>query len=58
MHPTEDEMTHPTSKIRSPASNIRFVVLAFAVALGAITYLDRVCISITAPYIMRELSLD
>jgi ACS family glucarate transporter-like MFS transporter len=39
-------------------SRVRYTVLAFAVALGAITYLDRVCISITAPHIMRELSLD
>ena len=28
------------SPARSQASNIRFVVLVFAVALGAITYLD------------------
>jgi MFS family permease len=33
-------------------------VLTFGVCLAAITYLDRVCISITAPEIMRELSLS
>jgi MFS family permease len=51
-------MTSPKFGVENTTSKVRFVVLAFAVALGAITYLDRVCISITAPYIMRELSLD
>jgi MFS family permease len=32
-------------------------VLAFAVALAVITYLDRVCISTAAPFITRELGL-
>jgi MFS family permease len=35
----------------------RHKVLALAVCLAFITYLDRVCISVTAPDIMRELSL-
>jgi MFS family permease len=35
----------------------RYKVLALAVCLAFITYLDRVCISVTAPDIMRELSL-
>jgi MFS transporter, ACS family, glucarate transporter len=35
----------------------RHKVLALAVSLAFITYLDRVCISVTAPAIMRELSL-
>ena len=39
-------------------SRVRYKVLAFGVCLAAITYLDRVCISITAPEIMRELSLS
>jgi MFS family permease len=39
-------------------SHVRYKVLAFGVCLAAITYLDRVCISITAPEIMRELSLS
>lgn len=39
-------------------SRIRFRVLAMAVVLAFITYLDRVCISITAPQIMRDLSLS
>ena len=32
-------------------------VLAFAFSLTAITYLDRICISAAAPFIMRDLSL-
>jgi MFS family permease len=39
-------------------SHVRYKVLAFGVCLAAITYLDRVCISITAPEMMRELSLS
>lgn len=37
---------------------IRYRVVAFAVLLAAITYLDRVCISILAPSIQRDLGLD
>lgn len=37
---------------------IRYRVVAFAVALAAITYLDRVCISILAPYIQEDLHLS
>jgi ACS family glucarate transporter-like MFS transporter len=40
------------------ASRARFAVLAFGVALAGVTYLDRVCISVTAKQIMRDLSLD
>ena len=36
---------------------IRYRVVAFTVALAALTYLDRVCISILAPRIMRDLHL-
>ena len=32
-------------------------MVAFAMALAAVTYLDRVCISIVAPSIMRDLNL-
>jgi MFS transporter, ACS family, glucarate transporter len=39
-------------------SGIRYRVLAMCVALAFVTYLDRVCISITAPHIMRELALS
>jgi MFS transporter, ACS family, glucarate transporter len=40
-----------------PASRVRMRVLGFAFALTAITYLDRICISAAAPFIMRDLSL-
>src|SRR5687767_13303592 len=40
-----------------PASRVRLRVLGFAFALTAITYLDRICISAAAPFIMRDLSL-
>ena len=41
-----------------PVSRVRARVLAFAFALTAITYLDRICISAAAPFIMRDLSLS
>jgi MFS transporter, ACS family, glucarate transporter len=37
---------------------VRSRVLAFAFSLTAITYLDRICISAAAPFIMRDLSLS
>jgi MFS family permease len=36
---------------------VRYQVLAFTVALAAVTYLDRVCIAQTAPDMMRDLGL-
>src|SRR5437764_13461077 len=39
-------------------SRARFIVLAFGVALAGVTYLDRVCISVTAKHIMRDLKLS
>ncbi|MBI1789705.1 MAG: MFS transporter [Acidobacteria bacterium] len=39
-------------------SRVRYRVLAFGVCLAAITYLDRVCISVTAKDIMRDLALS
>lgn len=41
----------------SGASRVRYRVLGLAVLLAAITYLDRVCISLTAPAMMRDLGL-
>ena len=38
-------------------TRIRYRVVAFTIALAAVTYLDRVCISILAPNIMRDLKL-
>lgn len=40
------------------SSRVRYRVLALAVCLAAITYLDRVCISLTAPAMMRDLGLS
>ncbi|MCX6899201.1 MAG: MFS transporter [Verrucomicrobia bacterium] len=42
--------THPT--------HVRYKVIAFAVALAAVTYLDRACIGTLAPDIMRDLGLS
>jgi len=39
-------------------TRIRYRVLAFCIALGAITYMDRVCISITSKNISKELGLS
>lgn len=39
-------------------TRVRFKVVGFAVALAAVTYFDRVCISTLAPEIMRDLKLD
>lgn len=39
-------------------TRVRYKVLGFCVALAAVTYLDRVCISILAPSIMKDLSLS
>jgi MFS family permease len=56
-----------TSTIHSPGlssaperghTHVRHKVLAMTMALGAITYLDRVCISVTRPYIARDLELS
>src|SRR5258705_1767968 len=47
-----------TPTIAPAATRVRYLVLAFGVALAAVTYLDRVCISVTARHIMRDLSLS
>ena len=39
-------------------SNARRGVLYFSFALAVITYLDRVCISAAAPFMMRDLGLS
>jgi sugar phosphate permease len=40
------------------ATRARHVVLAFALAITAISYLDRVCISMTAPFMQKDLGLS
>lgn len=43
---------------RRTAFPVRYRVVAFMVSLAALTYLDRVCISVLAPQIMDELGLS
>jgi ACS family glucarate transporter-like MFS transporter len=40
------------------ASRVRYWVIVFAVALAVITYVDRVCISLAAPFISKDLNLS
>ena len=40
-----------------PASNARKWVIIFAIALAILAYIDRVCISMAAPHISRDLGL-
>ena len=40
------------------ATRVRYVVLAFTVALAVVTYIDRVAISVAGPDIRRELGLS
>src|SRR6476620_7357996 len=44
--------------VATAQTRIRFKVLAFCCALAGITYLDRICISITATSISRDLGLS
>jgi MFS transporter, ACS family, glucarate transporter len=37
---------------------VRYRVVAFTVSLAALTYLDRVCISVMAPHLMQEFGLS
>ena len=41
-----------------PPTRVRFRVAAFLMLLAAVTYLDRVCISVLAPSIARDLDLS
>jgi MFS transporter, ACS family, glucarate transporter len=52
---THHELT--TSKGGPSVTHVRYRVVAFTMMLAAVTYLDRVCISIVAPNIMRDLRL-
>jgi MFS family permease len=54
-------MTPVGEKIRTPApgrSHVRYRVAALAALVGMITYLDRTCISVTAPNMMKDLGLS
>src|SRR5258708_38374972 len=48
----------PSSAPAAGATHVRHKVLAMTMALGAITYLDRVSISVTRPFIARDLNLS
>ena len=52
------EKTTNLSPDFSPTSRVRYRVLTLAVLLAGITYLDRVCISLTAPSMMKDLGLS
>jgi MFS transporter, ACS family, glucarate transporter len=45
-------------RLAPPAGRVRERVLAFAFLLAVVTYLDRVCISAAAPFIMDDLHLS
>ena len=47
-----------TAAVAAPPSRVRYKILGMAVLLAAITYTDRVCISVAAPHIMRDLRLS
>ena len=47
-----------TAEAKMTPTRVRFRVVAFAVAMAAITYFDRVCISTLAPSIMKDLALS
>ena len=40
-----------------PATHARYWVIVFAVTLAVVTYIDRVCISLAAPFITADLKL-
>jgi sugar phosphate permease len=47
----------PKNRTRPTLSRVRFRVLRLAFFLAIVTYLDRVCISVAAPFIMQDLGL-
>lgn len=49
--------THPPFVNAPKPHSVRYWVVAFTVALAGVTYLDRVCIAVLAPSIMRDLRL-
>jgi MFS transporter, ACS family, glucarate transporter len=57
MRNTTIQVQASNDPLGSATTRIRYRVVAFAMALAAVTYLDRVCISVVAPSIMRDLNL-
>jgi MFS transporter, ACS family, glucarate transporter len=56
MKPSLEETT--AAAVSARPTHVRYQVVAFAVSLAMVTYLDRVCISTLAKDIMRDLSLS
>src|SRR5215472_18383144 len=50
--------TQSPSRAVGQATTVRYWVIVFAVALAVVTYIDRVCISFSAPTITKELGLS
>ncbi len=50
--------TVPSDAATVRASRARYGVLALALAITAISYLDRVCISMTAPFVQKDLHIN
>jgi MFS transporter, ACS family, glucarate transporter len=46
-----------TTETEASSTRIRYRVVAFTTSLAAVTYLDRVCIAMVAPEMMRDLRL-
>jgi MFS transporter, ACS family, glucarate transporter len=47
----------PQVSVRARPTRVRHMVIVFAVTLGVITYIDRVCISQAAPFMTEDLGL-
>jgi MFS family permease len=51
-------MQHALATAKTTGWPVRYRVVALVVSFGALTYLDRVCISVMAPHIMAEFGLS
>src|SRR5262245_6623535 len=47
----------PLPSLSKTATHARYWVIVFAVALAIVTYIDRVCFSVAAPFIAKDLGL-
>lgn len=56
-HPSSGEPAAPASP-SVPATRIRYGVLFLVLIVTAISYLDRVCISMTGPFMQKDLNLS
>jgi len=46
-----------TQRVSARPTRVRYWVIVFAVTLAVVTYIDRVCISLAAPFITADLKL-